>query len=205
MEQLIQMRTIPASFEFKVHPARFELKTDPASYNMIRDKGKFEISSRPARFYMDSIDMRASTGCFPTVSMLNRYYADKGLQTAYEETGRLVREGNRLADIYKHDNPITQIARESMDTRVETVLGFSPSEPINITWEPHDLSIRYEMDRLFFEWRTHHKAEMRFIPAKIEFVIKEYSRLEIEYIGDPIYIPPSANPNYEPKHFSGVA
>lgn len=205
MEQLIRMRTIPLSFEFKVHPARLELKTEPASYSVKRDRGAFEINSTPARFYIDSRAMRASTGWFPNITMFNKYIAQKGVKAAFEEVGRLVKEGNRLADIYKHDNPIAQIARESTDTRVETVLGFSPSEPLNIKWDPHNLSIRYEMDRLFFEWRTNQKPELEFIPAKIEFVIKEYARLEVEYIGGPIYIPPSADPSYEPKHFSSVA
>ena len=36
-----------------------------------------------------------------------------------------------------------------------------------------------------------------FIPGSIEFVVSQMPDLEIEYLGDPIYFPRSADPNYK--------
>ena len=40
------------------------------------------------------------------------------------------------------------------------------------------------------------KKEMKFTPGDIELIIKEYARVELNYIGSPVYVPPSADPNY---------
>jgi len=42
------------------------------------------------------------------------------------------------------------------------------------------------------------RKKPEFVPGNIEVIIKEYPRIEITYIGDPIYVPPSADPNYKP-------
>ena len=49
-------------------------------------------------------------------------------------------------------------------------------------------SVEYNLDRPEFE----------FIPGSIEFIIEQMPGLDIEYLGDPIYFPRSADPNYEP-------
>ena len=42
------------------------------------------------------------------------------------------------------------------------------------------------------------RPEFEFIPVSIEFIIEQMPELDIEYLGDPIYFPRSADPNYEP-------
>lgn len=37
--------------------------------------------------------------------------------------------------------------------------------------------------------------ELKYQPSDLDFVIKQYSEIEFEYIGEPIYMPLSANPN----------
>lgn len=41
------------------------------------------------------------------------------------------------------------------------------------------------------------KPEKTIIPASIEYRIAQYPDVIINYIGDMLYVPPSANPNYE--------
>ena len=45
---------------------------------------------------------------------------------------------------------------------------------------------------------------MEFIPGNVELIVRDRPRVEIEYIGGPIYVPPSANPNYEPPYIPPV-
>ncbi len=41
------------------------------------------------------------------------------------------------------------------------------------------------------------KPEMKYEPSNLDFVVSQYSEIKFEYVGDPIYIPESANPNKE--------
>ena len=49
------------------------------------------------------------------------------------------------------------------------------------------------MDKMNFDWRIL-KGDFEFIPGDIEFNITQYPDVMIEYIGGPIYVPPSADP-----------
>ncbi len=39
--------------------------------------------------------------------------------------------------------------------------------------------------------------EADYVPGKLEINIEQYPKVEIEYVADPLYVPPRANPNYE--------
>ena len=40
-------------------------------------------------------------------------------------------------------------------------------------------------------------AGFEFVPGSIEFVVTQMPEIDIEYLGEPIYFPRSASPNYE--------
>ena len=79
----------------------------------------------------------------------------------------------------------------------EFQLGFTPSAPVDIQYQPGNLTINYEMDKLNFDLKIAN-GNFEFVPGNIEMSITQYPDLLIEYVGGPIYVPPSADPNYEP-------
>ena len=64
-----------------------------------------------------------------------------------------------------------------------------------MAWILPNMTIQYEMDKLNFDWKIN-KTGFEFIPGSIEFSITQQPDVLIEYVGDPLYVPPSANPNY---------
>mgnify|MGYP003311655983 CR=1 FL=1 len=60
-----------------------------------------------------------------------------------------------------------------------------------------DITIDYQLDKLNFDWKTQ-QGSFEFIPGDIEIMVSQRPEVRIEYIGDPLYVPPSADPNYEP-------
>jgi hypothetical protein len=92
-----------------------------------------------------------------------------------------------------------------MQSSLDTALAFLPSVPAEISWEPQQLSMKYEMDKLSFVWRTSQQPDMQYTPASIEYHVKQYPKLEIEYIGKPMYVPPSASPDYVPPKLDMTA
>ena len=36
-----------------------------------------------------------------------------------------------------------------------------------------------------------------YVPGELAINVEQYPKVEIEYVGEPLYVPPSANPSYE--------
>ena len=53
------------------------------------------------------------------------------------------------------------------------------------------------MDKLNFDLKME-QGNFKFIPGDIQLSITQQPDVLIEYIGGPLYVPPSADPNYEP-------
>ena len=122
-----------------------------------------------------------------------------GKQGSLTATATYAQEGNMLVNIHlREQDVIPQLAAERFNApyKYDFNIRFIPEQPMNMDWLPAELSIEYEMDKLNFDWKTG-RGEFQFTPANIEFTVSEHPRVVIEYIGDPIYVPPSANPNYE--------
>lgn len=196
MGPLLQIRSIPTSYEMITNNARLEYEQPRPSYVLSRQRGGFQIENTPARIRMDTTELRASIG-LKSVGRAVSEAADAGMSAALEAAGRYGDEGSMLMDS-RNTSAIADIGAQRVSSTIETMLGFAPSAPTEISFDPHQLSIRYEADKLQFDWRTSNSINATFIPGSIEFKIKEYARLEIEYLGKPVYVPPSASPDFVP-------
>ena len=200
MEQLLELNTTNIQLEMHVTPAKLQYSSPRPSYTMARDAGGLQISSKPARLSIDTYEARSSMG-FKTALDAGRQFAQKSFQSCKDGITSIMQEGRTLMNIQnKQDNAIGQLAYDRVLSSMQTdmQIAFLPSVPANISWEPYDLNIRYEMDKLNFDWHTSDSPNMEYTPAKIECLVKEYPRLDVEYIGGPIYAPPSADPDYVP-------
>ena len=83
------------------------------------------------------------------------------------------------------------------DVKTNVGIDFLPKVGPEITWDPGEMNIRYEMDKLNFDWKLN-QASFEFTPGDIEFTVTQRPEVVIKYIGGPIYVPPSSDPNYEP-------
>lgn len=195
IEPLLEIKTVPMSFELKINNARYELATTDATFELRRDKGGIQMQMRPARVNIDTIEARYSAG----IKSAMRSVADnarKGMQSAYEATAAYAREGNLMLDVDFMDNPIPEIAMRKFFSDVNFNIGFAPSVRPEVSWDVGGISMNFEMDRLDFDWNIE-RPRIEFTPGSIEFIVKEYPRIEVDYIGTPIYIPPSADPEYK--------
>ena len=59
------------------------------------------------------------------------------------------------------------------------------------------IEIRYNMDQMKFSWDIQ-QGKFTFIPGDIEFTMSRRPSITYKYLGEPIYVPASADPNYEP-------
>lgn len=196
MKQLINITTVPIQYELKIQNARLQYKNATAEVEISRDKGGMRIKSRPVKLNIDSFEARNSVT--PTTARSVAQTAQKGNQAAYEATAQLAQEGQLMLKAKIGEDVLGQIfANRNQQPTGEFELGFTPSEPVDINYEAGDLIINYQMDKLNFDLKVAN-GNFEFVPGDIELSITQHPEVRIEYIGGPIYVPPSADPNFEP-------
>lgn len=197
MKQLIEITTVPIRIEMKTSSAKLEYTQGTAEVEISRDKGGLNIKSRPIRVNIDTFEARNSLS--PTLARKLRSDAQKGHQAAYEATAAYARQGQLLLTTRVGEELVTKFAEEAMMKDVKTNVGldFLPKVGAEITWDTGEVNIRYEMDKLSFDWKFG-EQKFQFTPADIEFTVTQRPEVIVKYIGGAIYVPPSSDPNYEP-------
>ena len=196
MKPLIEITTVPIQIEMKTTHAKLEYARGTAEMEITRDKKGLQIKSRPIRLNIDTFEARNSIT--PTLARSQEQNAQKGIQASYKATAAFAQEGNLMMKTKLGEEVITQFSRQSLMEGVQDVgLQFLPKAGPEITWDPAEMNIRYEMDKLNIDWRMN-EGSFEFTPGDIEFTVTQRPDVVIKYIGGPIYVPPSSDPNYEP-------
>ena len=196
MNQLIKITSVPIQYELKINNARLEYSRSRAELEISRNDGGLSIKSRPVKLNLDSTEARNSV--VPTTARSVAQTAQAGKEAAYSATAQMAQEGHLLLNAKIGEDVIGQIMQQRTAAPTgEFQLGFTPSAPVDINYEAADLTINYEMDKLKFDLKIAN-GNFEFIPGNIEMSITQRPEVRIEYIGGPIYVPPSADPNYEP-------
>ena len=191
MDQLLSIKTTPISVEILINNAQVKYNSRLPKVEVSRQKGGLQMKADPIKINIDTFEMRQSIGLKSTATMVQEV-GQKGIKIAYQATAKFAQEGNELAD--PNGMSIAQIAASKLNKQVETALEFLPKEGPDISWDGGKLSIHYQMDQLDMDWDTIGLTNFEFVPGKIEFEVKQLPKVEIEYIGGPIYVPPSADP-----------
>jgi len=197
MYPLIEITTVPIEIQMKTKHATLEYTRGTAEMEVSRNgDGGLDIKSRPIRLRLDSFEARNSVT--PTTARSVEQSAQAGQEAAYKATATYAQHGQLFLNAKLGEDVISKISEESLYKNVKDIgLQFLPDAPLKIDWEEGDMQIRYEMDQMNFDWKIS-KGEFKFTPGDIEISIAQRPDVIIKYIGGPIYVPPSADPNYEP-------
>ena len=195
MERLIEIKTVPIELEMKVNHARLDYKRSTVDLEISRDQGGLQIRSKPIKVNIDTFEARNSVS--PTSMRSIEQAAQRGQQKVYDTTATYARRGDLLLEAKIGEQLISQFAMESQQVNTDFAMKWLPTSGPDISWDGGELSIRYEMDKLNFDWRMDN-GNMEFIPGNIEFTVTQQPDVIIKYIGEPVYVPPSANSDYVP-------
>lgn len=199
MYPLIEIKTVPIEIEMKVSHAKLEYARGTADLEISRNDGGLQIHSKPIRLNIDTFEARNSIT--PTTMRAVEQNAQAGIQAAYEATATYARQGQLLLNAKIGEELVTQFAAEAQTRNLKTNVGiqFLPTTGPEITWNPGEMQIRYELDKLNFDWRIN-KPQFEFTPGDIQISVTQQPDVEIKYVGGPIYVPPSSDPSYsEPE------
>ena len=196
MNPLIEIKTVPIEIQMKVTHARLEYARGTAQVEISRNKGGLNIRTHPIKVNLDTFEARNSV--MPTTSTLIRQQAQAGIQGAYQATAVLAREGRMMMEARIDQDVIPQLAKaQNLGQPTNVNIDFIPTTGPDISWDGGEMSIRYEMDKLNFDWRME-QMSFTFVPGDIEFTMTQRPDVIVKYVGGPLYVPPSADPDYEP-------
>ena len=196
MRPLIEIQTIPIEIQMKTTNAHLEYARGTAQMEVSRDRRGLQIRSQPIRVNIDTFEARSSI--VPTTAQSIQQGAAQAQRAAYEATAVLAQEGRMMMEAKIDQDVIPQLAQQkTVDQPAQLGIQFLPEVGPDISWTGGEMSIRYEMDKLNFDWRMN-QMQFTFVPGDIEFKVTQQPDVVIKYIGGPLYVPPSADPNYEP-------
>ena len=194
---LIELKSVPIEIEMKITDAKLEYKRGTVDMQVSRNEGGLQIKSSPIRLNLDTFEARNSV--MPTVATRIQRSAEAGQQAAYSATATYARQGQLLLQARVGQELVTQFAAEAQNKDRKTNVGiqFLPTTGPEISWDKGEINIRYEMDKMNFDWRTQN-GDIQFTPGDIEISVTQQPDLIIKYVGGALYVPPSSDPNYEP-------
>lgn len=200
MQSLIEIKTVPIELQVKTKNASLEYTRGTAEMEISRSEKGLDIKSRPIKVQLDTFEARSSISPTPTQQVSQA--AQAGQQAAYQATATYARHGQIMLNAKLGQESVTQFAQEPMNEQIQqannnTQLGFTPSTGLDIEWQDGQMEIRYEMDKLNFDWKID-QGEFKFTPGDIEISVSQQPSMTIKYTGGPIYVPRSADPNYQP-------
>ncbi len=203
MDQLLSIKHIPIKVEVKV--TRGELKPVEDSGTKAHSAPSVQVSGKDGRiclkadpYRMDLSESRNYDTYVPSGSY------DDGITLTYEAIAKLADGGNAAKGLKSGitGNGDTQMLHARKASRsIESVLQSLPkSRNSAVSYSDGTLSINYQMSMSSDQSQALelNSPEFEFIPGSIEFIISQMPEIDIEYLGDPIYFPRSADPNYEP-------
>lgn len=199
---LLQITTIPIQIEIKVTNAKYEPTEEDRlpKVNITTKNGGYVMQAEPMKINIDTYEARKSLGYgHMNDADLMQKKAQDGFSIAFQGTAKIATEGNQLARGMTASEIAINNARAG--ATIDTIMEFLPKENAQITFDEGMLNIEYQMGDQDIDWDVLPQLPMKFIPGNVELIIRDRPRVEIEYVGDPIYVPPSANPNYKPTPF----
>lgn len=200
MEQLLSYKHIPIKVEVKVQRAELKPVEDsgktaaaPSVSVSSKQGGGLRLQAEPYR--IDLSEARNYDAYIPATGTEN------GITLTYEAVAKLA-DGSRKSGE-------AGAAQGRKPSSVEAALRALPKNKSRaVSYNNGTLSINYQMNMPAASQNVSAETadpveaiqftEFEFVPGSIEFIITQMPELDIEYLGDPIYFPRSADPNYEP-------
>ena len=197
MTPLIEIKSVPIEIEMKISHARLEYSRGTADLEISRNDGGLSIKTKPIQLNIDTFEARNTV--VPTTMRSIEQNAEKGKQAVYEATATYAQQGQLLLKAKIGEELISKFAADAQTKDVKTNVGieFLPSAGAELDWNPGEMNIRFEMDQLNFDWRLN-QQQFEFTPGDIEISMTQRPEVVITYVGGPLYVPPSSDPDYTP-------
>lgn len=193
--QLLKITTTPMRYELEVESPKLEYQQDfIPDGEMTTSPAKLDIQTQNTEIQIDTYEARKSLGSVNLEDGV-RLYTEKGKEHITKLIEQYVQMGKQLGQI-QDGVEIGDIIRQKMIEQPTLITVALPSTGADISWKPAKLDISYKPGDVDIDWQIK-DASYVFTPGSIQMKIVEYPHIDIEYLGGPMYVPPSADPGYD--------
>lgn len=193
--QLIEITSTPIKYEMEITPAKLEYSSEKIpKMNAQVTSPDMKINMNNISVKLDTYEARRSLG-FEKVSDRIKSAAQKAMQSVSDVTREYVEMGKQMGSI-QNKVTIPQIIRQKNVDNSQLITAFLPSSGADLYWQPNNIDIDYTPGKTNIDWNIN-PTELVFTPGSVHVKIVQRPTVEIEYTGGPVYIPKSADPNYE--------
>ena len=193
--QLLKITSTPIKYELEVENAKLEYQQDVTpSCDITTSPSQLEIHSQSSQVHIDTYEARKSLG-MTNIGDSIQQYAAKGKEHIDKQTREYVQVGEAMGEI-QNGTKISDIVRQKMIEQPELYTEFLPSASADISFSPAQMDINYKPANVSLDWQIKDNS-FKFEAGSVHMKIVEYAHVDIEYLGGPMYVPPSADPNKE--------
>lgn len=195
MQQLLRITTTPMKYELEIEHPRLEYKQSNPSASIEIKRAKLTVDNRTnTSVNVDTYAARKSLGEVNTADFVSQNAAESR-QMLTQKIGEYAQIGNAMSQI-QNGVSVGDIYRQKMlnDTDYQLYTAYLPSTGAELTWNPAQLDMSYQPGDVSVDWAVHDN-QFEFIPGSIRMKVMQLASVNIEYIGGPLYFPPSAAPS----------
>ncbi|MDK2936082.1 MAG: hypothetical protein PWP62_1090 [Eubacteriaceae bacterium] len=174
MENLITIETIPIEIEFVEKEPLHLSSVHNAQFEVKQADGQQQIQSKPIRIAIQD-----------TFEPSQSYNWEN---STYTVTSKLDSDGNLQLNLSLEDGEAKAIRFKQVNRSIDSMT--SQAKGI----ESGSMQMSIPMTSL----SSGMPDTSNFLPPDLELVVTQRPQVVIKYIGGPIYVPPSADPNYSP-------
>lgn len=188
MKQLINIESIPLKLDIKTTWARFEKMSPMDKLSKVNSPARNNNGNVHSYKNASTIKQNSTDVYEAKPRNISPGYADMLSSQAAANNGEQVSEFVFSSPLYMNaavQNNNLQAVQDN-DYDQEGQENFST-----------DMMAQYSADRANFDMNIKFGLQdFEFVPASVEFTVSQRPEVRIEYIGTPIYVPPSTDPEY---------
>lgn len=196
MMNVLKITTTPIKLSMTSQRARLEAQLPTPQVDMEKSPGSLQMNSQNIKVNIDTYEARQMLGRRTNKDFL-AYQGAKGQSAASDATARYVQVGNQMSQI-QNGTTIPDIIYMQMLSKAQPKMDLEAvSLPApNISWNPGQLDMDYTPSKIEFQANLK-DTQTSYVPGELSINVEQYPKVDIEYVGNPRYVPPSAEPGYE--------
>lgn len=188
MEPLITIETIPIEIKYvEKEPLKLS-SVGTTQVSISQEDGKQSIRSNPIRIPVQD--------SFETSSTYNWEHS------TYTATANVGEDGNLKLNIKMEDGEARAIRFEQTNRDINSMVALLPASAQDEDYTS-SVEMSFNVSDLQNQVSGGNNIDTQFYPPDLELVVTQRPDVVITYVGGPIYVPPSSDPDYKPVEGAG--
>lgn len=184
MEPLITIETVPIKIEFVEKKPLKMSAVHETQISVAQEQGTQSIKAQPLIIPVQDTFESSST-----------YNWDHSTYTATAKVGD---DGNLKLNIQMEDGEARSIRFEQTNRGIDSIAALLPSTTQDENYAASSMEISFSMNDLPSAMPAVDNMSAEFYPPDLELVVTQRPKVIITYVGGPIYVPRSSDPDYKP-------